>query len=72
MKVKVIDLPLGARFRYLNGEDVWVLIDRAGCGVIAREPDINKPLWQQGICSIEESEKATRELVVEYVEVKEV
>lgn len=72
MKVKVIDLPLGSRFRYQNSKDVWVLIDRAGCGVIAAEPDISKPLWQQSICSIEESESATRALVVELVQVKEI
>jgi hypothetical protein len=74
MKRRLFDLPLGTRFRYLSGRaDVYVLIDRGGCGQVAHAPiDDGTGKEFQGIYSAAESRDAARELVVEVVPVREV
>ena len=73
MNVRLVELPLGSRFRYLNESNrrrVYVLLDRAGCGLVASEPDMHVPLWQQGLFSAADSRAETQTLVVEYVQVR--
>ncbi len=34
-RMRFFDLPLGTRFRYVNGDKIWVVINRAGLGTVA-------------------------------------
>ena len=29
-------LPLGTRFKYVGGTDIWVVLERHGCGLVAK------------------------------------
>ena len=58
------DLPLGTRFSYLHSEQVWVLLDKSGCGLIAKWGGVNGPVAGQSICSVCESEQACQVLTV--------
>lgn len=57
-------LPLGARFRYPTGTDVWVVLDRIGCGKIAKWEGNILQFTGQTICSAEDTETATGALRV--------
>jgi len=48
------ELALGARFKYVNSEQVWIKLDGNGCGIIAEydEEMIKHRKWAgQAICS---------------------
>lgn len=54
--VAVRDLPLGARFSYQEyPNDVWVLLERHGCGLCARWQGTDGSPVMQPICSITET-----------------
>jgi len=44
-------LPLGTRFKYVNGTDVWVILERHGCGLIAKWDGVDGWVAGQSICS---------------------
>ena len=54
-------LPLGTRFKYEGGTDVWVILERHGCGLIAKWGGVDGWVAGQSICSFadtpEECEK---------------
>lgn len=52
------DLPLGTRFSYPGHDEVWVILERHGCGLIARWEGPNANSVFQSICSFEHSESA--------------
>ena len=57
-------LPLGARFRYMGGAEVWVVLERHGCGKIAKwEGNLLDFAWQT-ICSAGDTELAVESLRV--------
>lgn len=62
------DLPLGTRFRYKNGDAVWVVLERHGCGLIAKWGGIDGPTWGQSICSLTETETQCETLEVEVID----
>lgn len=62
------DLPLGTRFKYIDGKDTWVVLDRENYGLIAKWQGNDGPTWGQAICSAADTEKACKELTVEVVE----
>jgi len=45
------NLPLGTRFKYVGGTDVWVLLERHGCGLIAKWDGVDGWVAGQLICS---------------------
>jgi hypothetical protein len=63
---KLVDLPLGVRFRFPGNPDTFVLIDRHDTGRVVREPDINntRPPFQ-GFYSATETAEEFREITVE-------
>lgn len=77
MEMKIKDLPLGTRFRYVEGGKLWVLLERHGHGLIAEWAGgvENCPRWPSGhpsqsICSIQDDNDIaangpTMELVVD-------
>lgn len=65
-KHKLVDLPLGVRFRFPGNPDVFVLIDRHDTGRVVREPDLNSPRPPfQGLYSATETAEEFREITVE-------
>jgi hypothetical protein len=63
---KLVDLPLGARFRFPGNPDVFVLIDRHRNGIVVREPDLNSPRPPfQGLYSATDTAEEFREITVE-------
>ena len=52
------DLPLGTRFKYKDGSDVWVILERHGCGLIAKWEGVDGWVAGQSICSFEETPEA--------------
>ena len=57
-------LPLGARFKYVGGTDVWCVLQSGGCGVIAKWEGNILQFSGQLICSAGETEAATDDLRV--------
>lgn len=45
------DLPKGARFKYPDGDDVWVVLEQYGDGLIARWNGVDLPSSHQSLCS---------------------
>lgn len=66
--VKFRDLPLGARFKYVGGKDVWVVLERYGCGKVAGWKGNILQYTSQSICSAANSEAETEQLHVELVD----
>ena len=54
----------GARFKYVGGTDVWCVLQRGGCGVIAKWEGNILQFSGQLICSAGETEAATDDLRV--------
>lgn len=48
--MKFNDLPKGARFKYPDGEDVWVVLAHHGRGLIAKWDGLDSPRAHQEIC----------------------
>lgn len=48
-------LPLGTRFRYIDGTDVWVILERHDCGLIAKWEGVDGAVAGQSICSFEDT-----------------
>lgn len=70
--MKFKELALGARFKYAGGKDIWIVIDRAGCGIIAEYDPVrikHKNWVGQAICSFSDTEEEMGELEVELAEV---
>jgi hypothetical protein len=44
-------LPLGTRFKYVGGADTWVLLERHGCGLIAKWDGVEGWVAGQALCS---------------------
>jgi|APGre2960657404_1045060.scaffolds.fasta_scaffold234457_1 hypothetical protein len=63
-----LDLPLGARFRYLGSKTVWVSIARHGCGTVAKWEGPNASPVLQSICSAAETLEECETLEVELVD----
>jgi hypothetical protein len=61
-------LPLGTRFRYIGGTDIWVKIENGGTGVIAKWDGPHSSRILQSICSFAESEEERATLEVELAE----
>lgn len=57
-------LPLGARFRYATGPEVWVVLERHGCGKIAKWEGNILDFAGQTICSAGDTELAAESLRV--------
>ena len=55
---KFRELPYGTRFKYPDGKDVWVILERHGCGLIAKWEGVDGPTIGQSICSFEETPEA--------------
>jgi hypothetical protein len=62
------DLPLGARIRNLSGGSVWVILQREGCGLVAKWEGIDGPIAGQSICSQAETEAECATVEVEVVD----
>lgn len=65
--LKLNDLPLGARFSYREGGQVWIKISSAGLGLIAeydKERIINSPWVGQRICSAVELDGDNPEIIL--------
>jgi hypothetical protein len=52
MKINFNNLPLGARFKYLDGKDVYVVLERYGLGKIAK---VNESVAMQQVFSAKDS-----------------
>ena len=50
-------LPLGTRFKYVNGTDVWVILERHGCGLIAKWDGVDGWVSGQSICSFADTQE---------------
>ena len=61
-------LPLGTRFRYIGGRDVWVKIENGGTGVIAKWDGPTASNILQSICIAAETEQERATLEVELAE----
>lgn len=57
-------LPLGARFRYETGSEVWVVLERHGFGKIAKWEGNILEFAGQTICSAGDTELAVESLRV--------
>lgn len=57
-------LPLGARFRYVGGDDVWVVIERHGTGLIAKWEGNVLDFVGQTIASVANSDDEVASLMV--------
>lgn len=62
---KFHDLPLGTRFCYIGGKDEWVIIERHGCGLVARYQPHDGWAAGQSICSFADTEEECRSMKVE-------
>jgi len=69
LAMKLFDAPLGTRFRYIGRNHVYVLLDRAECGLIADAVEPSADRRFQGAYSVADSHEKFRELIVE-VELK--
>lgn len=67
---KLFDMPLGTRFRYQGGKDVWILIDRSGRGLIASDMNIDLPAWRQSLCCVTDETDDLRTIEVEIVDAR--
>lgn len=68
--LKLFELPLGSRFRYVGKPRVYVLLDRADNGLVGDEVnDIQAKVWQ-GLYSAADSHEEFREMLVEFVPVE--
>lgn len=66
---KLIDLPLGSRFRYVAHPDrTYVLLDCGGCGLVGDEPGDARRVFQ-GLYSAAESRAEFESMLVEFVPV---
>ena len=68
MQKTLNDLPLGARFRYREGGQIWIKISTQGYGLIAEydKERISNPPWVgQRLCSAVEREGDNPEVVLE-------
>ncbi len=65
-------LPLGTRFRYLTIQGLagptWVVLERHGCGLIAKWEGVDGPLAGQSICSFAETEEECQTMQVVVLE----
>ena len=50
-------LPLGARFKYVGGTDIWVVLERHGCGLVAKWGGNDGWVAGQAICAFAETEE---------------
>jgi len=68
---KLFDLPLGSRFRYADQatQRVYVLLNRADCGLVADAPEEPTSRALQGMYSAAESPDEFREMLVQFVPV---
>lgn len=61
------ELPLGTRFKYLEGNQVWVILERYGDGKVAAWDGIDnggRRLAFQSLCSAAESNSDCEDLTV--------
>lgn len=66
-------LPLGSWFRYQDGSQIYVLLDRSNRGVVAHANVDNLSEWAiQGLYSAAESASEFHSMLVEPVTIKEV
>lgn len=65
---KFCELPLGTRFRYKNGTDVWVVLESWGRGKVACWTGSDGWTIGQSICCAADGEGETKKLEVEVVE----
>jgi predicted type IV restriction endonuclease len=65
---KFIDLPLGTRFKYVDGSSVWVILEHHGYGKIARWTNVGQHKNDQTICSMADSEEECKTIEVELVD----
>lgn len=49
--MRFCDLPVGARFKYPTGDDVWVVIEPYQNGLVARWTGVNEDRQRQCMCS---------------------
>lgn len=64
-------LPLGTRFRYRDGaagDSVFVILERHGCGLIAKWQGINGPVEGQQLSCLAETEELCESAEVDVVE----
>lgn len=65
---KFFELPLGTRFKYIGGKDVWVSLARHDVGTVARYEPHDGYLAGQSICAFADSEEECRTMEVEVVD----
>jgi hypothetical protein len=59
-------LPLGTRFKYQGGTQVWVILERHECGLIAKWEGVDGAVAGQSLCSFADTpeECETTEVMV--------
>lgn len=71
---KLFSMQLGSRFRYEShsapGDQVYVFLDRGGCGLVAHEPSERASAASQGMFSAFDTVEEFREAYVIEVPVK--
>ena len=65
---KFTSLPLGSRFVYPGQKQVWVVLERHECGLVATWNGIDGPVAGQSICSAADSESECQNLIVHAAE----
>lgn len=53
-KMRFKDLPVGARFKYPDGDDVWIAVEMFGIGNIAKWNGLSDRMWQSRCCFVDE------------------
>jgi hypothetical protein len=64
---KFFELPLGTKFKYLGGKDVWVILERHGTGKVCKAEPHDGWVAGQQILSFADSEEECRQMEVEVV-----
>ena len=65
--MRFCDLPKGARFKYPDGEDVWVVLEGYGDGLVARWDGLQANNRHQSLCCFVDGENWTLESEVEVI-----
>ena len=61
------DLPIGARFKYPDGDDIWIAVEMYGRGLIARWEGLEQDRCRQSLCCFVDDEKWTLESEVQVI-----
>jgi hypothetical protein len=66
--VKFNDLPKGTRFKYPDGDDVWVVLEEYGDGLIAKWNGVDQDSTCQSLCCFVDDEDWTLDSEVEIIQ----